>query len=561
MARRPVILLVLLTALFILSNCVKPLHGDDGVYQRYAAQIAQHPLDPYGFSFNGEPANHTLAPPVSLYWWGAGLRVWGDRPFLWKLWMWPFGALLVFSLFQLFSRFAAPLQMPLTWMTVLSPLILPAWNLMLDVPVLAVALFSLAIFLRAYDRQSLVLAAAAGLVAGLAMQTKYTAFLLPVLFLLYGFRFGQPRLACTAAALPVLFFVAVEALLAWRYGESHFLYALGQRHGGFAARLGRLLLPLVAMAGGAAPGVALLGLAALGRGRRAVCAAGAGVALGYALLAAVPEHYAVFLREAQTGKPLFTLNNVIFGSLGAWVLGTVCAVAWRLQSSTPTEGDTDSRSTGFLLGWLALELALYFLISPLPGARRIMGMALAATLVAGRLASRTCTAGPPWAVRAAAVCSGAAGLLVYGIDLRDAWAGKQTIEAAACWIRQHDDATDVWYYGWDGLQFYGERAGMKSVPWLGWAVRPGDWYLVDSRVFRNPDPIAARAQLVAELSAGDPIHLHTTLCYYAGSMPLQHHDGPRYTVKIYRVLRPLSPAMGPAPAANPEPQPDALVSR
>src|SRR5947209_4115151 len=94
--------LLLLAAVLLLLNAVKPLHMDDVVYYADARQIARQPLDPYGFQlsyFGGvRPALHVLAPPVVPFWWALGIRLFGTHPMAWKLWLWPFALLLVFAL-------------------------------------------------------------------------------------------------------------------------------------------------------------------------------------------------------------------------------------------------------------------------------------------------------------------------------------------------------------------------------------------------------------------------------------------------------------------------------
>ncbi|MBI4574163.1 MAG: hypothetical protein HY713_12890 [candidate division NC10 bacterium] len=54
--------------LLTLLNRVKPLYIDAAAYYRYAAQIAEHPLDPYGFevywSQRPQPAMEVLVPPL-----------------------------------------------------------------------------------------------------------------------------------------------------------------------------------------------------------------------------------------------------------------------------------------------------------------------------------------------------------------------------------------------------------------------------------------------------------------------------------------------------------------
>ncbi|MGC8642170.1 MAG: hypothetical protein ACP5XB_20085, partial [Isosphaeraceae bacterium] len=94
--------LVLLAVVYTLAGAIKPLHIDDAAYYRYAAQAASHPLDPYGFEIlwyqSPQPAFQLLAPPLLPYWWSCAIRLFGDRPFLWKLWLFPFSALFVFAL-------------------------------------------------------------------------------------------------------------------------------------------------------------------------------------------------------------------------------------------------------------------------------------------------------------------------------------------------------------------------------------------------------------------------------------------------------------------------------
>src|SRR5438132_7791609 len=166
--------LFVLALLFTLLNAFKPLCIDDTLYHYHAEQIAQHPLNPYGFRIfqndRPEPAIQALAPVVMQYWWAIGIRVFGQHPFWWKIWLFPYALLLIFSLYSLLRRFAGRYEMILTWMVILS-VFLPSFNLMLDVPVAALILFALVFFLRASEPESLWLAAASGRVPGIAAQT------------------------------------------------------------------------------------------------------------------------------------------------------------------------------------------------------------------------------------------------------------------------------------------------------------------------------------------------------------------------------------------------------
>src|SRR5262249_39195553 len=149
--------------------------------------------------------------------------------FLWKLWLMPFSLLLVFSLHALLRRFARGLELPLLALTVLSPAVLPALNLMIDLPALSLSLSALCLFLRAADRDRLGMALLAGLVSGLAMQTKYTGLVTPALLAVYAVLFRRVRLGVAAVAVALAVFVGWEAFVAARHGESHFLCGVRQQ--------------------------------------------------------------------------------------------------------------------------------------------------------------------------------------------------------------------------------------------------------------------------------------------------------------------------------------------
>ncbi len=105
-----------------------------------------------------------------------------------------------FSLYALCRRFARGLEWPLVVLTVLSPTILPCVNLMLDLPALALNLLALVVFVRGCDRGGWGHAVAAGLIAFLAVQAKYTGFLAPAAMLLYAVCFlGEFGFAVVAA--------------------------------------------------------------------------------------------------------------------------------------------------------------------------------------------------------------------------------------------------------------------------------------------------------------------------------------------------------------------------
>jgi hypothetical protein len=537
-----------LALVLTLLNALKPLHIDDAAYYCFASQIAAAPLSPYDFEILwGQqllPANRLLAPPLLPYWWAAGIRLFGENPFLWKFWLLPICLLLVFTLHALARRCARGLAMPLVCLIVLSPSLLPGLNLMLDVPALTLSLCALTLFLRAVERDALGGALLAGLVAGLALQTKYTALVTPAVLLLYAGLFRRVRLGVIAAMMAVVVFVGWEILIALRHGQSHFLSNLSQQDGALLEKIGPLFRALLNLAGGLAPAIALLGLIALGLSRWVVLSAAAAVLLGYGLVVFLPQ-------EAATGM---TVSALICRILGLLVLGTLAAVAWRLASgrSYPNLGGPPRRLEWFLCGWLALEVAGYFVLTPFPAARRVMPPLVVAALLTGRLADRTCRSlqrtGMVWTVTGVGTLLG---LLFYAVDVREAVAQKRAIERAARHVRRQDATARVWYTGTWGLKFYAERAGLWPVLPDRSALRRGDWLIAPDAPLPSQeiDLPGAPLALAERVEITDGIPLATVGGYYGGNVPLEHHRGPRVSLRLYRVTADFTPARSAKPQA------------
>src|SRR5262245_2854502 len=213
MEARSRLLPVALAALATALNAAKPVGIDDQPYLVLAEQVARDPADPYGctqFVYDRpQPANEVLAPLALPYWLGLGIALFGDDPVRLKLWLFPVLLLLTVSLHALLRRFARGLEAPLLTMAVLSPTVLPGINLMLDVPASALTVAAVALFLRAAGRNSPALAVAAGAVAALAMQTKYTGLVSVPVLVGSGIVYRRPLLGLLAAA------VAVGLLAGW----------------------------------------------------------------------------------------------------------------------------------------------------------------------------------------------------------------------------------------------------------------------------------------------------------------------------------------------------------
>jgi hypothetical protein len=208
---------------------------------------------------------------------------------------------------------------------------------------------------------------------------------------------------------------------------------------------------------------------------------------------------------------------------------------------------------GFLLAWLALEVIAALVLSPFAATRRLMGIVLVSTLLMGRLACRARVDGTFFALRrrvsALAVAGAALGLAFYVAEFHDAWAVERGAAASARWARSNDVAAGrsrpgtLWYVGRWGFRYYADRAGMKIVTPGRDRLQPGDWLAVPDASIIKPavrfdDPDALR--LAATITETDLWPVRTLPVYYNGPVPWQPRGGPRFTVHLFRVVRPIT---------------------
>jgi hypothetical protein len=76
--------------------------------------------------------------------------------------------------------------------------------------------------------------------------------------------------------------------------------------------------------------------------------------------------------------------------------------------------------------------------------------------------------------------------------------------------------------------------------------RPGDWLVIEqthAALVGYPLPNYPPAR---RLAPADWLPLRTQFCYYSCGTPVEHRDGPRFTVGIYRVPG----AVAPGPDGN-----------
>jgi hypothetical protein len=222
------------------------------------------------------------------------------------------------------------------------------------------------------------------------------------------------------------------------------------------------------------------------------------------------------------------------------MMAVVGVIQRLIKLSSGEAGYVDNSDDKFLLLWLVLEVAGYFLVSPFPAARRLLELTVVLVLVVGRLATRTCWVPSRQSLVHGIAISGAMlGLAYYAVDLREAQGPQRAVAAAGRFIAQQVDVDQptVWYTGHWGFQFHAERAGMRCVIPDRSLLRAGDWLVVPGPRFSQQHIVMDNAHLeaIAEIEVGDRLPHRTIMCSYLGCVPPEHHEGARASVSVYRV--------------------------
>ena len=519
----------ILTAL----NVTKAVHIDDQSYTVYGSEFAAHPRNPYGFEYGSpasHPANQLLLPPVLPYWLGLGITIAGDDPVWLKIWLLPFALLLSGSVAVLAARFAPSIVGPLIWLGVLSPALLPGFNMMLEVPVLALGLVAVAAAVRSVERNSWALAALSGVLGGLAVQTKYTGAVSCAAATAWFVLNGRPGRAALAAGLAAGIAVGWEWYLVSIQGESHFLVGFQQRKSNPFIRAVHIALPLLTQMAGLAAVIALLGHAAAGRSQLRLRAAVIIVLAAVATIGCLETQAALLVSE--NGKTILAPSHVIYGVLALLVWSAIGGSCLQLAKS-----NDDRRMNWFLLVWLILELGGYFALTPYPAARRLTGALVVSTLILGRAAHLRSVD----ARNAARIAVGGVlySLLFFAADWVDADAARTAARRAAMSDHAPAPGRTFRHLCWWGVAYYADREGLQPLKANRDMPRPGDLLAVhdiaELRAF-TALPLPFRLDLIDTIEVGSDFPFRLVPGYYDGRTPLEGRRGDRCRIFIYRVV-------------------------
>ena len=541
LAHRLVLVLALaLTAL----NAAVPVTVDDPAYLRQASWWAAHPFDPLG----GEtllyqtlvPAAANAAPPVGIAWLALGMRVFGDTPLALKLWLFPWSWLFVWAVNGLVARASPTLRVPLIVFAVLSPVTVPSFHFMLDLPALALGLTALGLLIASDPTPRA--AAIAGLLAGLALQTKYSAIGVVAGGVLGVALAGRVQLAVVSGAIACATFTVIEALFSGGATPPLIAYLAGRPARDPGGHLPLVTArKLVLMAGTAGSALIPLGLFALGARRISGWIAIVAVLGGWTLFALAPPALVAWLDHVTGGRGINHANLTVgwMGLALALILIVAGARAWR-------SGDPFARA---VTAWLILECAIAPFVSASASVRRVLGALVALTVLLSWHAGRS-VAGDP-ARRTGVLASVACGvLLMLGFVLvdRDSALSEQRALVLARG-RIHGTAGRLAYVAdhWGAFQDAARRAGMIEVSAERPPLVPGDWLLVPFGVeMRHVVLDPAHATLADSVPLPHRLPLTTHRSYYDGRQALRRVDSTWVGVHVYRVtavgsaLRPIS---------------------
>lgn len=511
-------------------NALKPVAVDDTAYLTIARHIASSPLDPYGFELfwysKPEPAMEILAPPVVPYWLAAGIAIFGEHVWILKLWLFPFLLILCYSVRNLSQRFAPGTEHSLIPLIGFSGYILPLIGFMLDIPATAFGLAAIALFSREKVSSTIL----AGICIATAMQTKYTAIVLPAVIVWYGIQFKRWKSAFGAVAISLAFFAAWELFLFAKYGQSHFFYHVrseSSTDGWLETKLG-LALPLITQLGGLAVSGLFWTLNRSMKKSKLLALISIAVTFGFATVAMLPE------------KPSVGVAQVFFPLLGIVFLIVVLTNFSKSQFQ-------DSGFC-FLAGWLLIEIAAYFILTPFPAGRRIIGIAIVSTLILAKSNSQRAqfrSLGFGW-------FGIGLGLFVFAVDAWDARPEMELAQKADAIIK--GQGGNKWFNGHWGFQYYCERAGMKPVVPDQSLLEPGDWLVFpeipDDDGFYRPYHGGAKfrpderfLERIETLKSDDWLSATTIPTLYGGRFPFIGRKHPRLQIVIYKVLQHYQPEL------------------
>lgn len=228
---KDLIILAVFTLLCLLPFISKPFNVDDPFYIRMAEHIQKDPARPYSFSINwsGETRNawdrmEATFPPLIPYYIAATASVTGFGEVPLHLAFLIFPLIAAASMYFILKKYSdSPLPYALIFASAPAFLV-TATSIMLDIPLTAMMLASVALFIYGVDEDRTALVAVGSVLAGLAVLVKYSGILCVLVSAVYLIHSGKkkyvPYLLVPAAVFGLWCIHNIAV-----YGKAHFFEA------------------------------------------------------------------------------------------------------------------------------------------------------------------------------------------------------------------------------------------------------------------------------------------------------------------------------------------------
>jgi hypothetical protein len=479
------LLIALITLVGMAMNVGKPLTVDDAPHLMHAIHIATHPMTlftyEYTLSYWPEFGLSVSAPPVASGYLALGVKLLGDDPVLMKIWVTPWVFLLAWMSMRLMKPWAGRWALAGVGGMLLGPIFLPAMNLMLDIPSVALAVTGVTLMRDHLSRGSeakgiswcLVLGLAAGAMAPLA---KYPGGSGPMMMVLMCVLYGRWMLAGVVAVVTAGLFAGWELFIYSIYQHSHVGFQFGVSPS--SSKLWFLVMGVLVLTANGAP--MFLAMAGMGAGVKR----GVAVMLGAVGLGA-------FLMLAVTDVPLwvYIILTVVGWGFTGWCAVRMVKGVREASKSGGWLGSEDAKVDVFLVGWLVLEVLLELVITPFPAYRRLMGMLLVGGFLLARAGYRMRREPDPALTAMVVAGSLVASLLFWYADRAYAAAAPEALMAfkeftenpPAEIVAQRKAAGDsspaggkAYVFGRWTVSYYAPRMGLKELVLDETVLEPGD---------------------------------------------------------------------------------------
>ena len=546
-------LVLLIGLVALVSNVNKAVHIDDAAHLAIAEAILRdpwHPMQQIVFWDQAPEAVSQLNQPHLLFYLLAlGLYLGAGLPILHVL-VGSFTVLSSFMAYALARQFSLNRSeaVPFVAFIILGPAVLPAQNLMTDVPLLS--LWLLGFYCLARMRTHLTAWYGASIAFGLAWLMKYTTLAILPLYLISGFLIQRDfRRGKLHFSLGVILFAIFPLSYAAHnyldYGSVHFLgrkIAVAQqssileivglvfaRAALFVLTLGQVglfsIIWLPSLWGKLSTqqrkvwGAQFVGLLALGTG------------IGQALAHYGPE----LLNDEGIAHSFLRTLSLMNGIWLIWLL-------WRAAHSPNWMG---KRELKLLLAWILMPTIFVVVLSPFIAVRHVM-LVLLPWLI---LLWRAQPVMPARALNVALVISSVVGSWLAYSDAVLAGAYQSAVprlaaEGQAISAETGDEPVNYWFVGHWGFQYYAEQQGMQ--PYIPGAalLKTGDFLLIPEIVHQQKIDASDLKRLTLlrrmELDSNPLSSLRSMtwhLGYYAvwEGLPWTFSLGSLDTLRLYRV--------------------------